>query len=399
VLGALRCGASHVAAVCSAVLCLTFSVSLACRTSNANYRVLLLNSRPFLFPPHSRQDMSKGVHIVTTAVPRQFSACGSIEGVRLGLQGGRTLTAAIQPSAVADHQPGWLREYAAQLERQGCLDPGEGFNVAQRIVDVLPVEIAKSASALDASPRLQGVFDLDPGVLLRVVEPLFDSSNETKSHRSDRRTAESTSELTGIGVLEVRAPADLIGYRTSTYVLTNRLDGHGGLFAGVSSDTRLFQSASTSGGGQARLRPSIESLPANFCYFRLLQMTRRTLGSDRDQMLLAAPSLPDLLELAASIARNPDRCDQLGSGGGCILAMEGTAFVPLIRVQVNGSAREYALPVTLREVLSSVKDVDAAMKSLRVLRPYKGHPVPVAFRSAPNGILSLPLIGGEEISW
>jgi hypothetical protein len=51
----------------------------------------------------------------------------------------------------------------------------------------------------------------------------------------------------------------------------------------------------------------------------------------------------------------------------------------------------------LRE--SGVKDASAVLKTLRVLRPYRGDVVEVEFDRTRSTILGLVFLGGESLSW
>jgi hypothetical protein len=159
------------------------------------------------------------------------------------------------------------------------------------------------------------------------------------------------------------------------------------------------------GGTTARVRrPATEAITlpdsARFLrfFFRMWQVS-----GDRRIALLAV-SRKELLEpLTQQFEADPERmCGSLGpQNGGCIALPKEMALNPELKVLANGQTVYVPIGGTLFGVLRSqgVRQFEGVLPRLTVRRPWEGRLLPVEFDRSRADILSLVLIGGEDIRW
>src|SRR6185369_17603826 len=70
--------------------------------------------------------------------------------------------------ALLKQPPGWLSAWTAEIESQGCLAPGEGLKLADRIAESLPLSPNAAFRLLHSS-----VADIDARTRLQVVSPVL----------------------------------------------------------------------------------------------------------------------------------------------------------------------------------------------------------------------------------
>jgi hypothetical protein len=107
--------------------------------------------------------------------------------------------------------------------------------------------------------------------------------------------------------------------------------------------------------------------------------------------------------MSADFERDPERfCRETDPARASCLSVPMEMMLSAeIKLRANGKAGYVAVGGNVGEVLRSagVRDPKEAIPKLQVLRPYEGALVPVEFDRARPDILSLTLIGGEEIRW
>ncbi len=262
--------------------------------------------------------------------------------------------------------PGWLTAWAAGLEEQGCVAPGEGPALATRVAQSLPLDPAAAFHLLYSSDRQTGQVDLAPPMRLQVVSPILNGA----------AAPEEPAEIAGSGnslTVTAKAPPNLIGYETAWYSV-----GH--------DIAPLYAELHIQGKTERRPQPSVNYLhfPPEAAFYRLLYKSSDT-GSTA--IVLAAPTRAAL-----------DRQTRTLDG---VAIPRGVAINPMIPVTINGAEVMVNWGGNVGEAIRSAgeRQPQAVLPKLSVSRLYNGRLAPVVFDHASPAILGLMLTGRETISW
>jgi hypothetical protein len=76
----------------------------------------------------------------------------------------RKLIVRVTRDDLSNHAPGWLTNWAADLESQGCIVPGEATRLAAYISQALPLEINAAFRLLYPNDRLTGIVEIGPNL-------------------------------------------------------------------------------------------------------------------------------------------------------------------------------------------------------------------------------------------
>jgi hypothetical protein len=292
----------------------------------------------------------------TASVRADAGALAPRPGVMLtGIGGGARPSLAGDVVAPVDWFRATLRPWLAAQESTGCLRTGESEPLAARIIDQMTLPPATAYRLRYGEYILDGFLDLSSRFRLKLVEP-------------------------------IREKGVAVGYQTFDYPLVAAPDGGVRVTVGGAEFNRAGQVTR----GVARDRALLH-LPAEATRLRYF-FRSWSISQDRRIALIAAPSVGALDEATRAFEANPELwCAQHS----CVDVPKDAVIGPEIQVTANGAPAWVPVGGTLGELLKWSQD----MKSVRVLRPYEGRLVPVEFDPADRGILSLVLIGGEQITW
>ena len=264
----------------------------------------------------------------------------------------------------------WYRdEFLPSLARQtaaGCLSEKDVPLLRQRLIDNLPLPSATAYRMRYGEYPTDGYLDLDVKFRLRAVEP-------------------------------IREQGQVVGFKTSFYPLVATPDGGVRATAG-DSETNL-KAVITHG-------PASDSevlhMPPHTTWVRLFL---RSWSSTQDRRIaLIAAASPRELDLASkAFEKNPEGfCAQAASlNAACVGVPKDMVIGPELRVRVNGTDQYAPVGGHIGDVLRTmnIRNGPELVKSMKVARPYEGKLVPLEFDRANYDILSLVLLGGEEITW
>jgi len=80
----------------------------------------------------------------------------------------RSVVLTVKRDTLLKQPPGWLSNWTAGLESQGCLAPGGGLKLADRIAESLPLDPKSAFRLLYVSTA-----DIGPRIRLQVVSPIL----------------------------------------------------------------------------------------------------------------------------------------------------------------------------------------------------------------------------------
>jgi hypothetical protein len=264
----------------------------------------------------------------------------------------------------------WFRDdFLPNLASQtaaGCLSDKDAPLLLQRLIDNLPLPSGTAYRMRYGEYPMDGYLDLDSKFRLRAVEP-------------------------------IREQGQVVGFKTSFYPLVPTPDGGVRATAGE-SETNL-KAVITHG-------PATDSevlhMPPHTTWVRLFLRTWSE-TQDRRIALIAAATPRELALASKAFEANPEGfCAHASTlNAACIGVPKDMVLGPELRVRANGTDQYAPVGGHIGDVLRSMNIRNGAelVKTMRVSRPYEGKLVPVEFDRANNDVLSLVLMGGEEITW
>jgi hypothetical protein len=404
-----------------AVVALAFSGTWGCAARGpASYRLINASDQRLLIPPGVKHAgvTQRSIRFRTAATPRPCE----------GSEGGIALTAvrkglrlAVDREALEQQPAGWLAQWAVSLEERGCLAAGEGFRLATRVAQSVPLPLRVEQRLLTHDVRQSGFTDLLPGYRVRVVSPVF---REGAPPDAQTTVGKQTVEGSPGGLtVSVQTSPDLIGYEMAWYAVELRPQGGARI---------VPQYADFHQEGEVARQPAPRVNHLDFdpkmAYFRMMVMARRmTDSNDHDIFLVAAPTQPLLDQRSRALEAGASACGPVGSrssaphrrGGGlqaaasdsavpraveeqttCAVAPSQVAVVAFIPVRVQGKEVLIHPGATLAGALREAgADVDQALPTLGARKPYGSKLASVKALGEKTDLLRLPLSGGEEIAW
>ncbi len=304
----------------------------------------------------------------------------------------KKLIVTVRRDALEPMAPGGLVEWSVDLERAGCLPPGAGLELAERIAHALPLEPRAAHRLLHANERKTGYIDLRPGYRVRVVSPIFREGAPPEADIIANTANVAQTSKHGL-TLELRSSPDLLGFEIAWYAVTPRKKGPGAHIVAMSAERHID-------GEIERLpTPASNAFPfdPSAGYFRQLFLSRLITTPQHDILVLAGRTPAELESRFERLSRSPGLCEQ--EPGFCIAAARQVAFLPFLSVTANGREVRLAPGAAVRDALreGGVEDPELTLESLTVKKPFGGALAKVEFSSA--DIFELPLMGGERISW
>jgi hypothetical protein len=279
---------------------------------------------------------------------------------------------------------GWLNDWAAELESGGCLAPHEGWKLAQRILESLPLEPNTGFRLLYGTQM-----DIAPQIKLQVVSPILREGARSQDVAEPVEIAGEGPSLT----LTAKSAANLIGYETAWYSVQPKLHTVGFSIAPLSAESHI------AGDNKRRPGPSVDYLrfPPEAAFYRLYHKAGET---EFTQLVLAARTLPELKQRVIALDMGMASCEKL-NGELCITIPKAVAVNIFLPVTVNRVEIPVRWGSTVGEAIreSGVRQASSILPQLAVYRPYGGQPTPVEFDHTSPAILNLILTGGEVISW
>ena len=340
-----------------------------------------LTDRLLIPPGVANADTAR--RIIVADVPLQQSRCGERGAIEIQRRG-RAARVTVVRSSLADRPNGWLSNWTATLESQGCIAPGDGLKLAARIAESVPLDPSGAFHLLYINDRRSFFLDLGPENRLQVDGPILREGTVADAQ---------TTKVTGAGTklaVEVKSSSNLLGYETAWYSIERKPQAYG--FRIVP----LFAESHIQGAVERRPEPRVNY----FQFAPAAAFYRIFYRGDQTIVLVSAPTRTDLEHETAALQKDPAACTTFAPGT-CALMPNNVGVNATIVILVNG--REITVPVgsAVRSALRAAGESrpEALLSRLRVRKSYDGKLAPVEFDPARADILALTLLGGEEISW
>lgn len=335
----------------------------ACAHPAASFRLVRTPASLVIVPPRVK-DASVQQSSIRLAANVAASPCVAGSGLHVA---GKTLVVsrAIVAAATADDVDRWA----------ACFDSS--------LVDAVPLDLSKRR-ALVTTSALKGFSSL------RVVSPVFRAGVDPASPVVMDEPAEVTGTSASI-TIGLKSNPDLTGYEVAWYDVQPRSDGPG---------LRIVPR-----GAEVHVNGEVENKPApavnrfdfstDARWFRYFVMTRVTSEKNDHNIVLIGASSATQLE-GRTAAFRKDATGYLQSAEPKSYAALSGAFGvnPYIRIKVNGEERDVSPGATVGQVIDR-----SHLANLKIIKPYRGKMAPVQWDRTNEDVLSLPLEGGEELSW
>jgi hypothetical protein len=362
----------------AALLCESCAVH---RPVTANWRLIKQGTGEILIPPGvAKPDLAKRTLALDLAAGT--GTCPPTIRVK-----GKHVFVTVTRDVLLQQPPGWLTTWAAGIESQGCIAPGEGSLLASGVAESLPLDPALAFRLLYPNDRQTGQVDIAPPVRLQVVSPIFREGTAQDAPILDASGSGNSITVT------LKASDNLIGYETAWYAAQSRTSGVGFTIAPLYAERHLQDET------QRRAQPATNYLqfPADAAFYRLFYKSGQTRFT---ALVIAAPTRAELDRRIGTLDTSAASCDKLG-GNLCVAIPRRVAVNPMVPVAVNGAEVMVGWGANVAEAIrnSGERQPEAVLPKLTISRLYNGHPTPIDFDHSNPSVLKLILTGGEALSW
>lgn len=361
-----------------------------CAVPRRSYRLVTQGAGAILIPPGvEKADLPQRTFTSMIAAGRGTCAGGG-DAVRIVRRGNR-LRVTVRRDALTARPAGWLWQWTAEAEAQGCVAPGAGLQLAAAIAEALPLKPAEPRRLLHAGDARSGYVDLGPENRLQTITPIM-----REGVAPDAPILE-TVGASGSGAtidLAVRSTPNLLGVETAWFALIPKTEAPGFTISALGAERNI----------QGHLErtdvPLADYLrfPAAAAYYRLFYKADRD-GAAVTEMVIASATRAELDRQTKAIDAKPELCG--APGALCAVIPRRAAVNTFLVVTVNGAEVTLGAGASVAGAIQAggEKDAKRALPTLAVYRLYGGKPTPIEFDRADAGILRMPLSGGERISW
>jgi hypothetical protein len=282
--------------------------------------------------------------------------------------------------------PGWLGAWTAEIEEQGCLAPGEGLKLADRISEALPLEPNAAFHLLHTSHNQTGQVDLGARMRLQVASPILRDGDDRIQEQAE--TSGNDNSLT----VTVKT-TNVIGYETAWYAIEPKASGIGLAITPVSAERHI------QGATERRAQPSTNSFPfsEDAAFYRLFYKADQT---EFTALVIGARTRAELERRTQLLETGTASCEKLNDEL-CVEIPKRVAINPFLAVTVKSSEVMVHWGATVRDAIEAAGESKANIvpPQLAVYKLYGGRPARVEFDRDDPAILDLLLAGGEMISW
>jgi hypothetical protein len=380
------------------VLAIVAAMLTACAHPAGSFRLVTRTPGTLLIPPQV-----KGASVDRTSLRLQpggtKAAClASASGLRIV---GRSLV--VNRDLLTASAPGELDNWAAALERAGCIGPGETLALKTAVIDSLPLEPSERMRLRGYALATAGSADLTSVNSLRVVSPVFRPGAQPGSSAIAAGQPSVSDGQNGAINVDLIANPDLRGYEIAWYDVKDREDGPGFYIGPRSAELHI------AGKVEREEAPSANRFvfEPGARWFRFFVKTRLS-ANDYNIVLLSASTASDLETRTANFQKDAPQFLQSASKTFYVAIPKEIEVSPYIRVKVNGVETDVPMGSSIRQAIEQTAGrgtAPNALARLSVLKPYRVQKLPraglspVEWDHRTQDILNLTLEGGEQIAW
>jgi hypothetical protein len=288
---------------------------------------------------------------------------------------------------------GWIAEWTAAAEQQGCLAPGTGLDFAMRILNSVPLDPSVAFRLLHNANPARGYEDLGLETRLQVVTPIYRDGSDTDAPVTQIGPTTGTDQSLWV-TAHISNPQ--YGVETAWYTFQPRADHNGATIVPVSAERRIGDQTQTV---SAPLTNYFQFAPGA-AFYRLYY--KADLAADSiTEIILAAHSRAELDRRTERVAADFSLCRK-SDPEMCMVIPRRVAVNPYMVVTVNGAEVRLPWRGSVRAAVAAAggpRELKEILRSLAVSKPFEGKLRPVEFDRTREDIFNLTLLGGESISW
>jgi len=306
---------------------------------------------------------------------------------------GKRIRVTVARDALLKQPAGWLAEWTASAEAQGCLAPGAGLEFAMRILDSVPLDPSAAYRLLHGGSVAKGYIDLGPESRLQVVSPIMKQGADPNAPVIETVTTSGEGNQLAVAI---RTSDALLGIETAWYTFQPQADHNGARIVALSAERTI--------GGKTE--PAAAPL-TNYLQFapgaRFFRLYYKADIADNatTEIILAAPTRAELDRRTRALATDSTQCRQ-SDPEMCVVIPRRVAVNPFMVVTVNGAEVRLTSGSRVRDAVRTGRGprrLQEVLPQLAVSKPFAGKLAPVEFDRASQDIFNLMLLGGETISW
>ena len=280
---------------------------------------------------------------------------------------------------------GWLNEWTADLETQGCIAPGAGPELAEQIAEALPLGIDQAFHLLYSNQ-----LDITPQMRIQVLSPIL---REGVANNNPVPGSAVTSGAGNSITINLKSSPNLLGYETASYAVQVKAGGVGLSIIPLYADRHV--GAET----ERRFQPAVNyfQFPADAAFYRVFYEAQQT---EYAAIILAARTRAELERRAKILGTGTASCDKLNNEL-CVAVPKQVAINGLVPITVNGGETWVTWGTNIGGAVRAAgrQQEKMVLPKLAVYKLYHGKPVKVEFDHASPAIFNLIVSGGEVISW
>lgn len=346
------------------------------------YRLVRTDTSQILVPPRvAKPDLNR--RTFTAEVERGSGKCPAsanpvqIQPYRKRIQLTVTREALLQQST------GWLSEWTAGLESQGCIAPGAGPKLADQIAAALPLDMNQAIHLLYSDQ-----LDITPQMRLQVLSPILKEGATLNDPILTSVESGNGNSITA----GVKSTDNLLGYETAIYAVQPKADGIGVSIAALYANRHI--------GDKTERRPegavNYFRFHGDASFYRVFYEAQQT---EYAALVIAAPTRAELERRTKILETGAASCEKLKNES-CIAVPKQVAINGLVPITVNGSEAWVNWGTNVGGVIrAGNRNPRLVLQTLTIHKIYQGKLVSVDFDHADAAILNLVLTGGEAISW
>lgn len=350
------------------------------------FRLLTPAKQAILIPPDAKDFNVVRATLRIGAFPRKTVCPSSPHGLlvqRKWLTGPRVI---VTRDAIGSTTGPELFAWTVALEKQGCLPENAALSLSERVIDALPLDVAKR------SQLLQGRGDLTNVNALRVVSPIYKAGGPASAGEITSISQGGSPNSLSVDLKDSQATT---GYEIAWYDLQARDSQPGYRVVPRSTEVHL------DGAVEHPPAPATDRFQADpqARWHQLFMMTKVS-ENDFDFVVLSARTSAALLDDVAAFQNDAGAFLKAADPASYTLLPHGTGINAYVRVKINGVLVDLPRGSAVRHaLLQASADPRTVPPHLKVRKLHNGKLYPVEWDPKSDQILSLPLEGGEEIDW
>jgi hypothetical protein len=306
---------------------------------------------------------------------------------------GKRIRVTVSRAALLEQPAGSLAEWTAAAEAQGCFAQGAGLEMAQRIVDSVPLDPATAYRLLHGGSMAQGYVDLGVETRLQVVSPIMKEGADPEAPLI--ATTSATGDSNQLAVT-IRTTDALLGVETAWYTFEPQPDRNGARIVFASAERTI---AGKTEPAAAPLSNYLQFAPGAR-FYRLYY--KADVGDNATtEIVIAAATRAELGRRTEALARDSSLCRQ-SDAEMCMVIPRRVAVNPFLVVTVNGAEVRLTARSRVRDAVRAgggPRQMQEILPQLAVSKPFAGKLTAVEFDRGSPEIFNLVLLGGEAISW